>query len=164
MTFWGKLPTIRNKFYFHNLISSFFFCGYFWFMPGTFTSLVTVLISSLQFLKGFNQPYLIPIILLIFSISLGSFAVKKVLAETSESDPRWVVIDEVAGQALVLLIVPQTFLFYFYAFIGFRIFDILKPFPIRNMEKIKGFAGVFADDILAGIFAGILIRVIIVLL
>lgn len=133
-------------------------------MPGTFTSLVTVLISSLQFLDGFDLPYLIPSLLLLFSISLGSFAVKKALTETSERDPGWIVIDEVAGQAVALLIVPQTLLFYFYAFIGFRFFDLLKPFPVRNAEKIKGFSGVFADDILAGIFAGVFIRVIIALL
>lgn len=154
----------NRKLFLHNIVSSFFFCGYFWVAPGTVASLATLLISSLQFVKGFDFPYLIPSVLLVFSVSFGAVAVKNSLNETSERDPGWVVIDEVAGQSVALLIVPQTLLFYAAAFVGFRFFDILKPFPIKNLEKLNGYVGVFADDIAAGIFAGLVIRVIMIFL
>lgn len=154
----------NRKYYLYNIVSSFFLCGYFPIASGTIASLATLLISSLQLLKGFSVPYLITSLLLVFSVSFGAISVKYSLEESSERDPKWVVIDEVAGQSVALLIVPQTFLFYAAAFVSFRFFDILKPFPIKNLEKLKGFTGVFADDIAAGIFAGLLIRVIIILL
>lgn len=148
----------------HNIVSSFFFCGYFWFAPGTVASLATLLFSSLQLLEGFDFPYLLPSVLFLFSISLGAVAVKKSLKETSEQDPGWIVIDEVAGQSVAFLIVPQAIMFYLAAFVGFRIFDILKPFPIKKLEKLNGCIGVLADDIAAGIFAGVIIRVIMIFL
>lgn len=133
-------------------------------MPGTVASFVVFLLSSLQFIKGVPFPFLIPSIIFLFSIIFGIFATKEVLTKCSERDPSWIVIDEVAGQSLSFLIVPQSIIFYFFAFLFFRFFDILKPFPIRNLEKLEGFWGVFADDIGAGIFAALAIRFIILFL
>ena len=61
-------------------------------------------------------------------------------------------IDEVAGQLVALLFVPHMPLYYASAFILFRIFDILKPFPIRRLEKIGGGLGIMVDDIAAGFY------------
>ncbi|MCX7830124.1 MAG: phosphatidylglycerophosphatase A [Acidobacteria bacterium] len=164
MTLWARSQTAKDKFCWYNFISSFFLCGHFWIMPGTFASIVAVLISLSQFLEVIKIHYLIPSLLFIFSMTLGVVATKKSLDEKEDRDPGWIVIDEVAGQSLALLIIPQTILSYLLSLALFRFFDLLKPFPIRNLEKIKGATGVFADDLAAGLFAGIIIRVIITLL
>lgn len=164
MTFWEKLSTNKKNLNFQNLICSFFFCGYFKFMPGTVASFVVFLLSSLQFTIKIPFPFNVPLIFFLFSIIFGVCATKKVLSKSSEKDPSWIVIDEVAGQSLSFLIVPQSIIFYFIAFLFFRFFDILKPFPIKNFEKLEGFWGVFADDIMAGIFAAVAVRFIILFL
>ena len=69
-------------------------------------------------------------------------------------DPKQVVIDEISAQWLVLLIVPLNSLNYLMAFLLFRFFDILKPWPIGWADrKIKGGLGVMVDDFLAAIYA-----------
>lgn len=78
----------------------------------------------------------------------------------NENDPSAIVIDEIAGMAVTLLGLPFTFTFASAGFCLFRFFDILKPFPIRYLEKrVPGGAGIVLDDVLAGIFSNILLRV-----
>jgi phosphatidylglycerophosphatase A len=75
-------------------------------------------------------------------------------------DPREVVIDEVAGFLLAILLVPASWLLWSSGFILFRFFDILKPFPIGMLEKkIKGGAGIVLDDLMAGVYANLSARV-----
>jgi phosphatidylglycerophosphatase A len=84
----------------------------------------------------------------------GLWATSHTLRRTDESDPSSVVIDEVAGQWLTLLAVPPTVAGYALAFVLFRIFDIVKPWPIRMIERrIPGAWGVMLDDILAALYA-----------
>ncbi|MBL4689959.1 MAG: phosphatidylglycerophosphatase A [Rhodospirillales bacterium] len=69
-------------------------------------------------------------------------------------DPKQVVIDEIAGQWLVLLVVPPGLADYALGFILFRVFDILKPWPVSWADRtIKGGLGVMLDDILAAVYA-----------
>lgn len=69
-------------------------------------------------------------------------------------DPGMVVIDEVAGMLIALIAVPATPLAWLLAFILFRFFDILKPFPIRLIDqRCHGGLGIVLDDLLAGIYA-----------
>ncbi|HIF28986.1 MAG TPA: phosphatidylglycerophosphatase A, partial [Candidatus Marinimicrobia bacterium] len=70
---------------------------------------------------------------------------------TGEKDPSRVVIDEVAGQWLGLLMLPDGTLYIAGAFILFRFLDILKPWPIRQLEQIPKGWGVMLDDMLAGL-------------
>ena len=73
-------------------------------------------------------------------------------------DPGWVVADEVAGQAMALLVVPLELTGAVLAtFVLFRAFDILKPGPIRRLERIPGGAGVLLDDLGAGMLAGVVV-------
>lgn len=73
----------------------------------------------------------------------------------AKSDPGWVVIDEVAGQWLTLAIVPPDLLLYAIGFCAFRFFDILKPWPIRTLERtVPGALGVMVDDLAAAVYAG----------
>lgn len=79
-------------------------------------------------------------------------------------DPRWIVIDEFAGQCVALLPVAainrKVFAASIAAFLFFRIFDILKPSPIRECELIEGSVGILGDDLVAGLMTGVLLQII----
>ncbi|MFA6425979.1 MAG: phosphatidylglycerophosphatase A [Phycisphaerae bacterium] len=82
----------------------------------------------------------------------------------NKKDPGWTVIDEVAGQSVALLPAvfagKNIFLICAAAFVLFRIFDILKPWPVKNAEKLPGGFGILFDDILAGIYAAAALMII----
>ena len=76
----------------------------------------------------------------------------------AKQDPGWVVIDEGAGQALALAALPGfSWLGMLLAFALFRLFDITKPGPVGWADRMHGPVGVMADDIVAGIFAGVIL-------
>jgi phosphatidylglycerophosphatase A len=91
--------------------------------------------------------------------------VPAVSALVGKADPREVVMDEVAGQAVTFLAIPlllpddlplqQCCLVTALGFLFFRAFDIFKPWPIRRLERLPAGWGVLADDLLAGVFAAI---------
>jgi phosphatidylglycerophosphatase A len=100
---------------------------------------------------------LLVFILLLFS--LGTWTSDE--AERSlGKDSGHIVIDEFCGYLVAVLFVPKTIGYLFAAFVLFRLFDIFKPPPIRNIERaVKGGAGIMLDDVMAGIFANICIQV-----
>ncbi len=74
-------------------------------------------------------------------------------------DPGEVVVDEVAGVMVTLLLAPAGgFGWMFFAFLLFRAFDIVKPFPIRHFERLPGGIGIMADDLMAGVYANLALR------
>ena len=88
--------------------------------------------------------------------------VKKAMKDTGTEDPGWIVIDEVCGIFMALAFFPTNLIvlhpwFLAIAFGLFRFFDILKPLGIHRFEKFPGAWGVMADDLLGGIYAGILL-------
>ncbi len=88
--------------------------------------------------------------------------VKKAMKDTGTEDPGWIVIDEVCGIFMSLAFVPSIVIIHnpwilAIAFGLFRFFDILKPLGIHKFEKFPGAWGVMADDLLGGVYAGILI-------
>lgn len=90
---------------------------------------------------------------------VGFLAVAFAIGGQSEADPQWIVIDEWAGVFVALLAVDSTNLSHvFLAFVGFRLFDIVKPGPVRWAEDLPGAFGIMADDIVAGmlVFVGLL--------
>jgi len=76
-----------------------------------------------------------------------------------EKDPPEIVVDEVAGQMLVLFRLNPSWFLVLSAFVLFRIFDIAKPFPVRQVEKFPKGWGIMADDIMAAIYSGLLIQI-----
>jgi phosphatidylglycerophosphatase A len=83
-------------------------------------------------------------------------------------DPGRVVIDEVAGQLIALLAVPLVIdgfwlIWILLAFLLFRLFDIVKPYPARRLESLHGGLGIMADDLIAGVYAASLLALVIVL-
>ncbi len=129
--------------------------------PGTFGSLATV---PLAFVLAYFFGFWGIISGVIVSFFIGTAAVKEVLKSTPH-DPSFVVIDEVAGQLLTFAGVASylqnnssSLLFYIIGFILFRIFDIFKPFPVSWADKkILNHWGVMLDDIIAGLYAGLIL-------
>ena len=68
------------------------------------------------------------------------------------------VIDEVAGQLIALLLLPVNFANLAAGTFLFRLFDIWKPYPVRRLESLKNGVGIMADDLLAGVFANIILQ------
>ena len=90
---------------------------------------------------------------------VGVWAASRTEKLSGRKDPGKVVIDEVAGQCIALISVPfvlgTAWWSAILAFILFRFFDIVKPYPARRMESLEGGLGIMADDIVAGIYAAI---------
>ncbi|MFA5238872.1 MAG: phosphatidylglycerophosphatase A [Phycisphaerae bacterium] len=131
--------------------------------PGTFGSLPPVALFALM--SGLGLSTDVVTVIMAVCVLLGSVLCVKfapfVIAATGKLDPSEVVIDEFAGQAVAFLFIASAPIKNFWAaamlgFLFFRFFDILKPWPIRKLEKLPAGWGILADDLLAGVFAGII--------
>jgi phosphatidylglycerophosphatase A len=115
--------------------------------PGTVGSAVA---AVLLWLIPFSNVGLVFFLLAVTSAGLwASHRVERVL---EVRDPAVIVIDEVAGLTLALLAGPRTLPVVVVAFLLFRVFDVLKPFPARAAERLPGGAGAMADDLVAGLY------------
>lgn len=85
--------------------------------------------------------------------AIGLWAASKAEEEVGRHDPKEIVIDEWAGMAISLIGVPAQFSSYVAAFVLFRIFDVVKPPPARQLEKLPGGYGIVLDDVFAGFYA-----------
>ena len=154
--------------------------GYIPLAPGTFGSLVGVglfflvralFLRLLESLIGRDQLNLLYIHYALLGVHLltlvlvtlaGSWAASRVERQHGIKDPAKVVIDEVAGQYLALIAVPLAFISGWTivaAFVFFRFFDIVKPYPARKFESLHGGTGIIADDLVAGVYAAIVVTV-----
>ncbi|MBT5939632.1 MAG: phosphatidylglycerophosphatase A [Rhodospirillaceae bacterium] len=89
---------------------------------------------------------------------VGVWASEIAAGNMGGGDPSEIVVDEVAGQWLTLLVVPPDIILYAAGFLLFRLFDIWKPWPISWADqKIKGGMGIMLDDMIAGVYAGVLL-------
>ena len=79
-------------------------------------------------------------------------------SSTGIEDPSFVVIDEVAGQLLTFLFLPVNAFNLILGSMAFRLFDIWKPFPIRKLEPLGKGVGIMADDLLAGVYANLVLQ------
>jgi len=142
------------------ITGSAFGLGYASFAPGTVGSAGAAL--AYFFIPALHNPLvLMPIILA--TIALGVWA-SGVMEEEYGEDPSQAVIDEVAGQWLALAFLPVTPFVVLLGFIFFRLFDILKPGPVDSLQNLPGGWGIMADDVLAGIFANVTLRIMMVVL
>lgn len=137
------------------LIATFFGIGHLRPGPGSWGSAATVLLwAALAY--ALPQPLRTPVAatLALFVIAIGIPAATRVSRAFQKKDPQLVVIDEVAGQLITLIAVPLSWKTLLAGFILFRAFDIVKPPPIRQLEKLPEGTGIVLDDVAAGIFAG----------
>tara|TARA_Y100000589_G_scaffold217452_1_gene205084 strand:+ start:460 stop:927 length:468 start_codon:yes stop_codon:yes gene_type:complete len=132
-------------------ICTVFGLGNFTKMPGTLGSIAGVFLGFI--LLSFLSIQLV-IVFFIFLLALSLYAIKIYQKQVGKSDKSEIIVDEVLGQLLVLMFVELEFLQFFYAFILFRFFDILKIFPANIIDKkYSDHYGVIFDDIIAAIQA-----------
>lgn len=136
------------------LIATFFGIGTLGPGPGTWGSAAAVLIWAglAAALPRAEQPLVLAGMAAI-AIAIGIPAATRAARASGKKDPGFVVIDEVAGQWITLLFVPATWKTLLAAFILFRGFDIMKPPPVRQLEKLREGTGIVADDVAAGLYA-----------
>ena len=84
---------------------------------------------------------------------VGIWAGSRVERAIDAKDPGIIVIDEVAGMVVSVLFLPRTIPVLVTAFLLFRLFDIWKPFPARQLQELQGGLGVMLDDLIAGAYA-----------
>ena len=127
------------------------------FIPGTLAS-ISILPVVWIIKKNFSIEFFL---ISIFSYSVISyFLIKVCIKNEMNKDPSFIVIDEHIGQAIALIFSDETLIDYVVAFSLFRFFDIIKPFPISYFDKLKNPIGVIGDDIVAGLFSGLIVLLI----
>ncbi len=123
--------------------------------PGTWASAATTLLWF--FLSFFFIPpsarTSATILAAAFVTLIGIPAATRFARASGLKDPQPVVIDEVAGQLVALIAVPLAWQTFLAGLILFRVFDILKPFPIRRLERLPEGTGIVVDDLGAGLYA-----------
>lgn len=105
-----------------------------------------------------NAQTLTAIALAILVTLIGIPAATQVARAAGKKDPQFVVIDEVAGQLIALIGVPLKWKTFLAGFILFRAFDIIKPPPVRQLEKLPEGTGIVLDDVAAGLYALIVMQ------
>lgn len=121
-------------------------------MPGTIGTLWGVAIAYLTA----SWPFYAQALLLAVIFALSVYASGEAAVMFDRSDPSQVVCDEITGYLIAVLFIPFTLFNAILAFILFRFFDILKPYPIRQIDRgVHGGLGIVLDDVLAGVFANV---------
>jgi phosphatidylglycerophosphatase A len=143
------------------LLATFGYTGYFPIAPGTAGSAAALILYLL--LQWFASPV----------VEVGAVALLCVagiwaagVAEThyGRTDPGYVVIDEVVGMLLTLLFIPVSWPGAVAGFFLFRLFDIVKPPPARQCERLHGGVGIMMDDVAAGVYGNLALRLLLWLL
>jgi len=133
------------------------------FAPGTWGSLLGILIYLALHALGLMSLWELLIILLFFFLAL--WACNVVLEKSDVHDPPALVIDETVAMMLLLVTIPITTVWVIVAFLTFRVLDIFKPWPISTVDaKIKTGLGVMLDDLVAVLIGGFLIFIVRLLL
>ena len=127
--------------------------------PGTAGSLLALILSFAVSDK--SSPLFIGAVLLL--IPVGVWAAGR-LETRYGHDASLITVDEMAGMGIALLFLPggNVLIRSLSAFVLFRIFDITKPFPINDVQKVPGGWGVMLDDLIAGLFANLLGRLLLI--
>ncbi len=142
------------------LLATFFGVGSFPLVPGTAASAVAALGYKLS-LHDLSLPLFALLVAGLFFVGTWSAAVHA--AELGVPDPGRIVIDEVCGQLVALAFLPSDWTAVAAAFVLFRVFDIIKPWPIRRLERLPGGWGIMADDVGAGLAAAVVGRLVLLL-
>lgn len=137
-----------------SLVATFFGIGRLHPGPGTWGSAATVLLwAALARVIPASAHTLTVISLAILATVVGIPAATHVSRAAGKKDPQFVVIDEVAGQLIALIAAPLKWKSLLAGFILFRAFDIIKPPPVRQLEKLPEGTGIVFDDVAAGLYA-----------
>jgi phosphatidylglycerophosphatase A len=147
-------PEIQRTPLWATLVATFFGVGRLRPGPGSWGSAGTVLLwAALAHALAPSLRTPIAIALVVLVTLIGIPAATQVARGSGIKDPQFVVIDEVAGQLVALVAVPVAWKSFLAGFILFRVFDIVKPPPVRQLEALPEGAGIVLDDIAAGLYA-----------
>ena len=136
------------------LVATFFGIGRMRPGPGTWGSAAAMLLwaaLAYELPPSLRLPTVIALAILVTLIGIP--AATLVSRASGKKDPQFVVIDEVAGQLIALIAAPLSWKTFLAGFILFRGFDIVKPPPVRQLEKLPEGTGIVIDDVAAGIYA-----------
>jgi phosphatidylglycerophosphatase A len=128
--------------------------------PGSWGSAATVLLwSAIAYAlpPSLRTPVLVAAAVLVTAVGIP--AATQVARGSATKDPQFIVIDEVAGQLIALIAVPLAWKTFLVGFILFRAFDILKPPPVRLLEKLPEGTGIVLDDVAAGFYALLVMQI-----
>jgi len=140
------------------LIATWFGCGFAPIAPGTAGSLAGMVIAIALSYAGYGRGTVI--ILAAILLAPGIWAAGVVAKHTNKPDPQIVVVDEVIGQWITLLgTAAYNWKTWLAAFVLFRLLDIWKPAPARQLENLPGGWGIVADDVMAGLYGALAIFV-----
>jgi len=128
-------------------------------IPGTAASAVGLAISWLL-----RENPVCQVVASLVAVALALWSAGPTARLMGKKDPSAVVIDEVAGTLVALLALPATWGVYLGGFVLFRLLDIVKPGPIRQVQRLPGSWGILADDLLAGLATNGLIRLVLAVL
>jgi len=147
---------------FKELLFTGFYSGYFPFAPGTAGTVVGMAFYILGYLIfGPEISWIVNlavVLLMIYpAIKLGDAGEEFF----GKKDPQEVVLDEMMGYWITLLFLPFNWTIAILGFVFFRIFDILKPFPANNLQKLKSGLGIMIDDYIAGVYACVTLHAIV---
>lgn len=137
------------------LIATGFFSGYSPVAPGTAGSLVGL---ALYLIPGFEAPALLSSAVVV-TFLIGVFTAARMEQSLGE-DPPIVVVDEIVGMWISLLFLPKTVRIALLSFVLFRAFDIVKPPPARRLESYRNGWGIMLDDVAAGVYANVAVRLV----
>lgn len=133
--------------------------GYLPLAPGTWGSLEAVLLVwVVHWLLPAHEMMVLASLLVVLTLP-AIFLSARFSRSESDPDPSEIVIDEILGQILCLLWVPVSIVSLVVGFSMFRFFDIVKPFPARRSEKLPGGIGIVCDDLIAGLYAGLSLKI-----
>ena len=124
--------------------------------PGTYGSIAAVLLwfaAAHAFHAGTHALAFATAAAAVLVTLIGIPAATIVARESGREDPGHVVIDEVAGQLIALIALPADWPHALLSLLLFRVFDILKPPPVRQMERLPAGTGIMLDDVAAGVLA-----------
>jgi phosphatidylglycerophosphatase A len=139
---------------FARVLATWFGCGYTPKGPGTAGSLGALLVASPL---SHQPPWFFALLALIF-LAPAIWAAGSTALQVGKKDPQIVVIDEVVGQWIALAgAVRYSPAAWIVAFLLFRAFDIWKPWPVRQLERLPGGTGIVMDDVMAGIYAALVL-------
>jgi phosphatidylglycerophosphatase A len=127
--------------------------GYVPVAPGTFGSL-----AGLALWWILPHTWLVQFIAIVILFVAGAWSAGAAERHFGGTDPGQVVVDEVLGMLVTLFLVPVNWIGALVAFLWFRVFDIVKPYPANKLEQLHGGVGVMADDAMAAVYANVALR------
>jgi phosphatidylglycerophosphatase A len=125
------------------------------FAPGTAGTVVGVLLYLL--VKGLGTAWYLAAAMAVIIIGVWTAGRAEILL--GKKDAQSIVIDEIAGYLVSMVLVPSGWMYVVAAFILFRVFDVIKPWPLKRLQDLHGGLGVMLDDIGAGVYTNIALQI-----